>query len=382
MRDKSGLTHDREVIEAIGGVSTVVPTKFFQKSFNPRNPALDVSGGTGSGTLEIYDSPGGGPVDPAEAKRIAVIKETAAKAAAAGVGSWTNCVRAYPGRVILPGGHAMLDGPYFVTKVVYEVRQRRRDSGSTDRPWIVQMEGIPKATPYGPPWRMPLARQAGIQTGRVVGPAGEEIYPTDIGEVRVEQHWDRTGSGDEKGGMWMRVAQRGANDSLQLPRMGWNVLTYNEEGAVDAPSVLTRVNDGDHMPAYPLPENKTRVVFKTQTTPANGTFNEIYFEDTTGAEEMFINASKDMNLYIQQNMTEGVGNDSTRTVGNNNQFTVLDDFSEHVEHDQSVTIGGNDELDLTADRVELTDNNLSITIGGNREMEDGRPARGLRHPES
>ena len=45
-----------------------------------------------------------------------------------------------------------------------------------------------------------------------------------------------------------------------------------------------------------LPANKTRVVFKTATTPGGGSFNEIYFEDRKGAEEMFINASRDMKI--------------------------------------------------------------------------------------
>lgn len=370
--EKSGLTHDREVIEELGAVATVTPTAFAVKSFNPKNPALDVSGSAGAGALEIYDAPGGGPTDPAEAAAIAARMAKAAGTAKGGVAATANCVRVYPGRVVEPSGHDSLDGRYFITETVYRVAQRRRDGGTTERPWTCHFTGIGADTPFMPPRKTPDGRQAGIQSGRVVGPPGEEIYPNELGEVRVEQHWDRHGSGDDKAGTWMRVAQRGTNDSMQLPRMGWNVLTYNEEGAVDAPSVLTRVNDGEHPPAYKLPDNKTRVVFKTATTPADGTFNEIYFEDMKGAEEMFVNASRDMSVLVQQIKTEGVGRDSTRTVGQNHTLTVADDMAEDVQRDQSVTIGGNETVTVGATRAEQVDVNLAVTIGGNRKLDIGR----------
>jgi type VI secretion system secreted protein VgrG len=371
VHDKSGLTRDHEVIEELGAIASVVPTAFAIKSFNPRNPALQVSGTSGGGPLEIYDAPGGGPTDPAAAAALADRLHKAAVAAGLGVGATTNSVRIYPGRVVAPVGHASLDGRYFVTRIDYTVRQRRRDGGSTDRPWSCHFAGIAADTPFVPPQATPQPRQAGIQSGEVTGPPGEEIYPNEHGEVRVEQHWDRFGSGDDKGGTWMRVAQRGTSESMQLPRIGWNVLTFNEEGSVDAPNVLSRVNDGEHPPAYKLPENKTRVVFKTATTPANGTFNEIYFEDIKGAEEMFINASRDMNVLVQQIKNEGVGNDSTRKVGNDHKLTVADDTAEEIDRDQTVSIGGNDTLTVGATRSEQVGGNLTMTIGGNRSIDVG-----------
>lgn len=371
VHDKSGLTRDQEVIEELGAITAVTPTAFTIKSFNPKNPALDVSGKSGGGALEFYDAPGGGPVDPAAAAALADRLHKAAVAAGAGVGATTNSVRLYPGRVVAPIGHLSLDGRYFITRIDYQVRQRRRDGGEADRPWICRFTGLAAETPFMPPRVTPEPRQAGIQSGKVTGPPGEEIYPNEHGEVRVEQHWDRLGSGDDKGGTWMRVAQRGTSESMQLPRVGWNVLTFNEEGSVDAPNVLSRVNDGEHPPAYKLPDNKTRVVFKTATSPANGTFNEIYFEDLKGAEEMFINASRDMNVLVQRLKNEGVGNDSTRKVGNDHALTIADDAAEEIDRDQSVSVSGDDSLSVGAMRSEQVGGDLTMTIGGNRTIDVG-----------
>ena len=40
-----------------------------------------------------------------------------------------------------------------------------------------------------------------------------EVHPDELARVRVILHWDRLGSHDEKGGTWMRVAQRGSPGS-------------------------------------------------------------------------------------------------------------------------------------------------------------------------
>ena len=362
---QTGLTHKEEVIQVLGASNQVTATKFSIKSFDPKNPALDVSGAAGGGALEFYDAPGGGPTDPAEAARQASLMQQRAAAAATTVHGQSNSVRLTPGRAAAPAGHASLDGRYVIVELQYQVRQRRRDNATDERAYTCHFVAMPSSTPFVAPMRTRQARQAGVQSGIVIGKAGTEIFPNEHGEVRVQQHWDRLGARDDKAGTWMRVAQRGTADSLQLPRVGWNVLTFNMEGSVDAPNVLSRVNDGEHPPAYPLPANKTRVVFKTATSPADGTFNEIYFEDTKGAEEMFINASKDMNVLVQRGKNEGVERDSTRKVGVDHSLTVGDDFSESVKRNQTIAIGGNDDTTIRANRSEQVIGDLNATIGGN-----------------
>ncbi|MFO0588483.1 MAG: type VI secretion system tip protein TssI/VgrG [Polyangiaceae bacterium] len=369
---ESRMSADREVIEEIGGAVHAAPSKFSIASFNHQKPALKISGDAGDGPYEIYDAPGGGPDSPGASARRARIMKEASVAASAGVVGLSSSVRIVPGMVVNVVG-SPLEGSsrYFVTRASYTVTQRRRNGGEADRPYHCSFEGITQSVPFRPPAEMPAAKQAGLQTGEVVGASGDEIMPDATGRVRVQLHWDRDGQWDDKAGKWMRVAQRGTEESMLLPRVGWNVLTFNEEGEIDAPSVLSRIHDAEHPPTYPLPANKTRVVFKTATSPAEGTFNEIYFEDKKGAEEMFMNASKDMIVYAQQVKSESITRDSTRMVGVNHALTVGKTWAENILKNQRVTIGADEKIDIGKDRLKTIKGNEKISIGGNRTLKAG-----------
>lgn len=369
---ESGMSAEAEVIDEIGALSASVPSKFSIVSFNHQKPMLRVAGAVGDGAFEVYDAPGGGPDSPGATQRRAQILKEAATAASAGVCGLTSSVRMVPGMVAHVVG-SPLDGSgrYFITRASYTASQRRRGNSSNDRPYICTFEGIDKAVIFRPPAEMPPAKQAGLQTGKVVGASSDEIMPDATGRVRVQLHWDRGGKWDDKAGKWMRVAQRGTEESMLLPRVGWNVLTFNEEGEIDAPSVLSRIHDAEHPPTYALPANKTRVVFKTATSPGGGTFNEVYFEDKKGAEEMFINASKDMLVLAQQVKSESVTRDSTRLVGVNHSLTVGSDWAENVLRHQRVNIGGDESIEIGKDRLKTVKQNETVKIGGNRKVKAG-----------
>ena len=153
--------------------------------------------------------------------------------------------------------------------------------------------------------------------------------------------------------------------------MGWNVATFNEEGGVDAPSLFCRIHDADHPPEYSLPGNMTRVVYKTATTPGGGPFNEIYFEDRMGAEEMFIHASKDMNQRTLNRKTEVIKNDSLRVVGNENVLHTDADMVDRVMENQTVTVAANEELTVQGRHSKTVTQNENRTIGGSRSLKVG-----------
>jgi len=369
---ESGMSADVETIEHLGARAQAVPGKFSITSFNHQKPLLRVSGGVGDGTLEIYDAPGGGPDSPEASERRARLLKEAAVAASAGVVGTSTSVRLVPGMVV-----NVVDAPlegnarFLVTRASYRVSQRRRAVASDQKPFVCDFEGIAQSVTFRPPAEAPPARQTGLQTGRVVGASGDEVFPDATGRVRVQLHWDRDGAWNDKAGKWMRVAQRGTEESMLLPRVGWNVLTFNEEGEIDAPSVLSRIHDAEHPPTYALPGNKTRVVFKTATTPGGGSFNEIYFEDKKGSEELFMNASKDMIVYAQQVKAESVKRDSTRAVGVNHALTVGSDMTESVYRNQQVAIGGNEQITVGNGRLKEVKQNESVKVGGMRSIKAG-----------
>jgi type VI secretion system secreted protein VgrG len=335
---------------------------FSARSFDMKRPGFLVSASVGAGRHEVYDAPGGGTPSPEILKERVRVGLEGTKAARSGVNGVASCIRIFPGRSFEVFGHpvASLDGSFFITRVTLEGDSK---VGVTSR-----FEGIHKDTPFRRLRLTKEARQAGLQMGVVVGPDGQEVHPDDHGRVRVQMHWDRLGPKNEKGGTWCRIAQRGAPGSMLLPRMGWNVSTFNEEGGVDAPSTLCRIHDGDHPPEYDLPANKTRVVYKTATTPKSGTHNEIYFEDRGGSEEMFIHASKDMHVRAKYRKSETIKNDSLRKVGNNYVLHVDELMGERVVQDQSVAIGGNEELVVQARYSKTVEGNEQRSVGGTRSL--------------
>jgi type VI secretion system secreted protein VgrG len=371
---ESGMSAASECIDEIGLRAEVAPSRFTVGSFNPQKPQLRVTGSSGDGPFEVYDAPGGGPDTPEQSRRRAEIARDAAVAGAGGIVGVSSSVRLVPGMVMSVVDHPFeeLDCRCLVTRARYEARQRRSGPASSGgRPYTCYFESIPHAVPFRPPTDRKPAKQAGLQSGVVVGAPGQEIFPGASGCVRVQLRWDREGNFDDKAGRWMRVAQRGAEESLLLPRVGFNVLTYNEEGDVDAPSVLSRIHDAEHPPTYALPAHKTRVVWKTATSPGGGSFNEIHFEDQKGKETLFMNASKDMTILAQQVKSDSVARDSHRWVGQNHALTVGSDWTENVMHDQSVTIGADESIDIGRGRLKEVKENEVVQIGGNRKLSAG-----------
>jgi type VI secretion system secreted protein VgrG len=370
---ETGMTTTAEVIAEIATSTRAAPTKFTVASFDFNRPMLKVTGSAGGGGYEHYDAPGGGPDDPGLCTTRAQTKLEAANAAREGYEGSSTSVRMFPGVCFQLVDHPMarLDGRYLVVGASYKVEQRRRN-GAAERAYECVFHAIRARIPYRAPEELPRPQQLGAQTGIVIGEGGQEIHTDPLARVRVQQHWDRLGDRSAESGTWMRVSQRGSADSLLFPRIGWTVLTFNEEANVDSPSVFNRVPDAEHMPPYPLPENKTRLVFKTATTPGGGSFNEIRMEDKKGVEEMFINASRDMNILAQHIKNERVQRDQERTVGANHTLTVGTHQMAQVGRDQSISVGGNETLTVNAGRTADVDHNHKIKIGGTRKIDVGK----------
>lgn len=361
-----GFSSEDEVIHDLGSQSTVISHKWTLGSFDPVKPRLRIRGESGGGRLEMYDCSGGGPTTSAACTRRTVTQQEESGARRRTIAGRANSVRLVPGRVVEIYGHPVssLNGRYLVTEAELAAPHQHKEGLTTFKALAVD-------TPYRPRFATPPAKQAGIQMGVVIGAPGAEVHPSELGQVRVQLHWDRTGKRDDKSGTWMRVAQRGAPGSMLIPRIGWNVATFNEEGAVDAPSVLCRIHDAEHPPAYALPDNKTRVVFKTATTPGGGSFNEIYFEDKSGAEEMFIHASRDMTVFAKNDKVEQVENDSWRTVGNRHERWIDGNADESVSSDQFTTVGGDETLKVGEMRSRGVSSNEVHSIGGSRTLKVG-----------
>ncbi len=362
---ESALQPKQDAIIELGSTSASHTGRFAARSFDLKRPLKRIDAKAGSGKHEFYDAPGGGPsMEGILNVRVKDQKE-ASVAHRAGVAGLSTSVRPFPGAAMELDGHPVgkMNQRYLVTSV--EV------NGDEHHPCSTRFTAIRLEVTFRPLRATPEAKQAGLQLGQIVGPEGQEVHPDELARVRTILHWDRLGSRDEKGGTWMRVAQRATPGSMLFPRMGWNVATFNEEGGVDAPSVIWRIHDGERLPEYSLPGNMTRVVWKTATVPVDGTANEIHFEDRSGQEDMFMNASRDMTYKILDAKYETTQNDSTRSVGVNHDLTVNDNLEHRVILDQQMSIGGNETSTISGFRMHTVLGSDVEDVGGSRNIKVG-----------
>lgn len=203
----------------------------------------------------------------------------------------------------------------------------------------------------------------GLQTAKVVGPSGEEIYTDKYGRVKVQFHWDRLGKQNESSSAWVRVASAWAGSNfgmVSIPRIGQEVIIQFLEGNPDRPIITGSVYNEDNLPPWDLPNNATQSGILSRSsvgaTPDNA--NAIRFEDKRGAEEVWIQAEKDQRINVKNNESHSVGSDRSKSIGNNETVNVGVDRTE--------TVGSNETISIGADRTKTVGSNETISIGANR----------------
>lgn len=191
----------------------------------------------------------------------------------------------------------------------------------------------------------------GPQIAIVTGPDTEEIYCDEHGRVKVRFPWDREGRDDGLSSCWLRVSQNwagGRYGSVTLPRVGHEVLVSFLDGDPDQPVITGRTYHGTNKPPYPLPENKTRTVLRTDTHQGQG-FNELSFEDAAHREQVYLHAQRDADTVINH--------DDRRSVGNDQHLSVGQDRSERIDRHSHHTTG--------QDRYEQIGQDKHQTVGRN-----------------
>jgi type VI secretion system secreted protein VgrG len=130
------------------------------------------------------------------------------------------------------------------------------------------------------------------QTAIVVGPSGQDAIHTDeYGRVRVQFHWDRVGSNDERSSGWVRVASSWAGAELgaaAIPRVGTEVIVHWLNGSPDRPIITGAVFNERNMPPWSVPTQRALTGLRSRelapgagNSPA-GRSNHLLFDDTNG----------------------------------------------------------------------------------------------------
>jgi type VI secretion system secreted protein VgrG len=126
----------------------------------------------------------------------------------------------------------------------------------------------------------------------------------------------------------VRVAQPWAGKgwgSVNIPRIGNEVVVEFLEGDPDRPIVTGSVYNADQAPPFTLPSAGIQMGMKSRSSPGGGGFNEITMTDTKGKEMMNVHAQYDMVTKVEHDDTQTVVNDRTITVDGKHTETIKKD---------------------------------------------------------
>lgn len=280
---------------------------------------------------------------------------------------------------------------YLVTSTNYHVSVGEYASGgSGEQTFHCQFSAKKADAPYRSKRVTPKPLISGPQTAFVVGPAGEEIHTDKYGRVKCHFHWDRHGKADDKSSCWIRVSQSWAGKkwgAIYLPRIGQEVVVEFLEGDPDRPIVTGRVYNGDSMPPYDLPANKTMSTLKSNSSKGGKGFNEIRFEDKKGKEQIFIHAERNRDIRVKNDSFEWVGHERHLIV-KDKQYELAEkdkhgivkgDLIEKVDGDENLKVGGDSltkiggsaSLDIGQDQMVKTGMDHNLKAGMNMNTEAG-----------
>ncbi len=387
------------------------PSAVMVRDFDFTRPraAIDMTGRAGAGARALYEYPARATItgydDGSKAykvhntARVARLRtEEHATRIHRGHGR-SNVTGMTPGRSVTVAGHERpeLDRRYLVTSVEHhgenwsavpeEVQRSARfrdmlrdvkggadgadDGRYGNRIETHRIDEMPASVPFRPARVTPRPIIEGPQTARVVGPAGEEIHTDPHGRVKVQFHWDRQGREDDQSSCWIRVSQTmgGGNwGFVFIPRIGMEAVVNFLEGDPDRPLVTGCVFNGENQPPYELPANKTRTSLKSNTTPTDGGFNEMRFEDLKGLEQLFVQAQRNMDTLVKNDESHTVNRHRTKTVAGEEFNTIMQNRVSRIMENDSHTVDGNHEMEVHgAQGASLSvDNDHQVDVGGNQ----------------
>jgi type VI secretion system secreted protein VgrG len=248
---------------------------------------------------------------------------------------------------------------------------------------------VRKKIVFRPQLTTPRPTISGPQTAIIVGPPGEEIFTDELGRVKVQFHWDRKGEHNDKSSCWVRVAQAGASGgfgSIQIPRVGDEVVVVFLDGNPDRPLVMGSLYNSQNTPPWSLPANKTQSGFLTRSMKGDGgTANFFRFEDKSGAEQIIMHAERNMDTEIEVDESHSVGSNRTITVGGTHTETIKKDTVMNVQ-EGSLTIQvdnqfiqvnakqhiilqvGDSSITLTPDGIEIKGKAITTTSTGTTQI--------------
>lgn len=327
-------------------------------------------------TTEHYDFYTGF-ADAAEAQNYSQIRSESLKVQTKHIQAAGTALNIAPGFTFELNKHPHLTSntSYVILSANYDFEEAGYTTGNQIGKFRIAFQALPKTFAYRPPLRTPKPNIVGTQAAVVTGPAGEEVYTNEYGDIKIQFHWDRYGKHDENSSGWVRVAQGSAGagfGSINTPRIGEEVLVDFINGDVDRPIVSGRLYNSAMTPPWGFPSaaKQSGIKSKSFNSPL-ANFNELMFDDTAGAERVNFQAQKDLTSLIKNNETRNVNQDRTTTIGNNETVTVVGERNETVQKNETIAIVQNRTETVGEDESISIAKNQSLNVGKNQSVSVG-----------
>lgn len=317
---------------------------------NPQSPL--------PGEIDVYDWPGRF-VEPQQGEHYACIRQQIWQASHQHIHGQGTALGIAPGHIFsLQQAPWLNDSDTFLTiRAHYLLEEKDYASAGEGRAQqCILFSVIPSATPFRAPVVTPWPKTCGPQTARVVGPPGESIWTDKYGRIKVKFHWDRQGKGDETSSCWVRVSSAWAGQGfggVQIPRVNDEVVIDFINGDPDRPLVTGRVYNAACMPPWTLPAAATQMGFLSRSkdgSPDNA--NALRFEDKSGAEQVWLQAERNMDIHIKRDASQHIGNNDVQFVGASAERRVVADHLQAVKG-ETVLLTGKSKRDAVVDRYVL-----------------------------
>jgi type VI secretion system secreted protein VgrG len=357
--DASGMSGTATSFFALSRADELSPDAVHLRDYDVRHPDVLIEGKAGDGAFELYEFPASVPHAEAAGTRAAVRLEQLRRLQVSAHGR-SGCTRLQPGRVVRIDGAADegFNGEWLIVELRHEIEQSWRGE-SAGRPYrntavLVprKVEGKDRCFRPAPPASRP--RIEGLETAVVTGPPGEEIHVNALGSVKLAFPWDPSGTRDDTSSRWARTLQMNMGGSMLLPRVGWEVGVGYVDGNPDEPFVLGQVYNAVKAPPYPMPAKKASSALRSDTSPHDGSTNEVRFGDGAGGQEMFVHASNTQAV--------SVGASASTTVGANETHDIKKGYGLHVKGAQTITVGAVQNVDVGSDAQTLVKGARSESI--------------------
>jgi type VI secretion system secreted protein VgrG len=253
-----------------------------------------------SSDLELYDYPGE-YIDVADGETLAKVRMQAHQACYEEISGGGNVRGLNAGNLftLTKFKRADQNRQYLIVALrsQLEIEDYESSGNSRGSSYHASIVAVPSATDYRMPVQSEKPFVMGPQTAIVTGKETDEIWTDEYGRVKVKFHWDRHGKSDENSSCWVRVAQQWAGagwGSIQIPRIGQEVVVEFLDGDPDRPLITGSVYNGYNKPPHELPSKASISGIKSRSTkkggPGDG--NEIRFDDAKGEEELFVHAQR------------------------------------------------------------------------------------------